>query len=225
MRSTPKTDDVLNAIKANPDLDAEGLSNLCRHVSTNYVNRLVAVFTSLRKAAATIPQANPRKLLEKVQKDSGWHYEPVSVDIINKMLAVLAPADQNALGAGTPEKVLRAIYERRGQPEFRQRLLKAYDGRCCITGCDAEQALEAAHIVSYAETGSQKIENGLLLRADVHTLFDLDLVTVNPNTLRVVLARPLRGTGYADLDGRRIRQPKSREDSPRRALMQRWKAL
>src|SRR5262245_42509124 len=45
-----------------------------------------------------------------------------------------------------PKKVRRLINERRGQPKFREKLLSAYGGRCAVTGCDAEAALEAAHI-------------------------------------------------------------------------------
>jgi hypothetical protein len=63
-----------------------------------------------------------------------------------------------------PPRVMRAIRIRQGQEGFRTWLLVAYGSRCAITGCDAEQALEAAHILGYAETGDQDVTNGLLLR-------------------------------------------------------------
>lgn len=71
------------------------------------------------------------------------------------------------------ERVLGQIVRRRGQQEFREKLLVAYEGRCAITGCDAIEALEAAHIVPYLGTETNHVQNGLLLRADIHTLFDL----------------------------------------------------
>jgi predicted restriction endonuclease len=120
------------------------------------------------------------------------------------------------------EKVWQAICQRRGQADFRQSLLKAYEGRCCITDCNAQPALEAAHIVGYAESGSQHVGNGLLLRADVHTLFDLGLVRIKPETMQVVLDESLRKTSYEELHGRQIRLPKSKQESPAKALLQRW---
>lgn len=47
------------------------------------------------------------------------------------------------------QRAITAIVRRRGQPEFRQRLIDAYQGRCAITGCDAVEALEAAHIIPH----------------------------------------------------------------------------
>jgi len=45
------------------------------------------------------------------------------------------------------ERVLASIVRRRGQAEFRKKLLAAYRGRCAVSGCDVEDVLEAAHIV------------------------------------------------------------------------------
>ena len=66
-----------------------------------------------------------------------------------------------------------SIVQRQGQSKFRQELLAAYNSRCAITGCDIEPALEAAHIIPYKGTETNCPQNGLLLRADIHTLFDL----------------------------------------------------
>jgi HNH endonuclease len=122
-----------------------------------------------------------------------------------------------------PEKVLRAITDRRGQTEFRAKLLVAYGGRCAITQCDAEPALEAAHILGYAETGSQAVTNGLLLRADIHTLFDTGHIRIDPETMTVVLSAELASTCYQDLAGRPIVFPARAADKPsKEALQERW---
>ena len=122
-----------------------------------------------------------------------------------------------------PETVLRAIKQRRGQPEFRAKLTEAYGGRCAITGCDAVPALEASHIVGYAETGSQDVTNGLLLRADIHTLFDCDLIRIDPTSMSVVLTDGLKGTAYDELDGKPLRSPRNPGDAPSTpALRKRW---
>jgi putative restriction endonuclease len=99
------------------------------------------------------------------------------------------------------------ILRRRGQHAFREQLMHAYNGRCAISRYDAPDALEAAHIVPYARSGLTTASNGLLLRADVHTLFDLGLVAVRPDSFQVVLSDRLQGTRYEALQGCSVSQP------------------
>ncbi|WP_417667582.1 HNH endonuclease [Pseudidiomarina sp.] len=74
---------------------------------------------------------------------------------------------------------LRAVALRRGQSAFRNKLLISYNAKCCISGCDIAAALEAAHIAPYLGAHSNIVTNGLLLRSDLHTLFDLGLVAID----------------------------------------------
>jgi len=106
-------------------------------------------------------------------------------------------------------RTLRNIVQRRGQQSFRQALIDAYDGHCAITGCDVVDVLEGAHIHPYRGEETNHPSNGLLLRTDVHTLFDLGLLTIRPEDLRVVLAPRLRRerSAYADLQGVSLRTP------------------
>lgn len=129
----------------------------------------------------------------------------------------LASAQNSALeqGAFDPaslydarERIMASIVRRRGQPVFRQRLLEAYDGICAMTGCTARPALEAAYIVPYQGPLTNQVTNGLLLRADVHTLFDLALITVDEK-LTVVVTSELAGTEYNQLAGRRLHLPRN----------------
>lgn len=105
------------------------------------------------------------------------------------------------------KRISTSIVQRQGQPKFRRDLLEAYNGRCAITGCDAEQALEAAHIIPYLGPDTNHPSNGLLLRADIHTLFDLYLVTVDPETMKVRIDPSLAKTCYGELDGRHLQLP------------------
>ncbi|HEX2206797.1 MAG TPA: HNH endonuclease signature motif containing protein [Longimicrobium sp.] len=77
-----------------------------------------------------------------------------------------APDDDPARLAQFARKV------RRGQAKFRQNLLKLYGGRCAVSGWAPESVLEAAHILLHADSGLNHSENGILLRADLHILFD-----------------------------------------------------
>ena len=68
--------------------------------------------------------------------------------------------------------------------------------------------------------------NGLLLRADIHTLFDLDLIGINPKTLEVELAEVLKNSVYSELAGRKLSDPLRPSDAPNRdALADRWKTF
>jgi hypothetical protein len=78
-------------------------------------------------------------------------------------------------------KIERLVVLRQGQKAFREALLSAYQGRCAISGCDVEQVLEAAHIMPYLGEHTNFVTNGLLLRADLHTLFDLGIIRIKPN--------------------------------------------
>ena len=93
---------------------------------------------------------------------------------------------------------------RRGQPKFRANLMKAYQDRCCISGTGPETVLEAVHLFPHTESGINKLDNGLLLRADLHSLFDAGLLRVHPETLGVELDGSLRGTDYWQYQGKTL---------------------
>ena len=102
------------------------------------------------------------------------------------------------------QRVISAIVRRRGQPAFRKNLFEAYKGRCAITGCDVESVLEAAHIIPYKGQETNHTANGLLLRADLHTLFDLQLVAVDEETMCLLVSPELDGTVYESFRGKRL---------------------
>lgn len=112
------------------------------------------------------------------------------------------------------EKIIRSIVQRRGQPEFRKKLIEAYGGCCAITGANAEQALEAAHIRPYKGKETNHISNGLLLRADVHTLFDLGLIAIDAKTMTVIVHSSLVDTTYKELLGKKLLLPKDKKYLP-----------
>ena len=111
------------------------------------------------------------------------------------------------------DRVVAEIVRRKGQAEFRRRLVDAYGGRCAISRYDVEPALEAAHISSYLGPKSQLVTNGLLLRTDLHALYDRSLITVSPE-LRVRISPKIGESKYASLDGRQLAVPKDRAAWP-----------
>jgi putative restriction endonuclease len=111
-------------------------------------------------------------------------------------------------------KTLAAIVRRNGQPAFRLALFAAYEGRCAVTSCNVSAALEAAHIVPYKGPETNHVTNGLLLRADLHTLFDLGLFAIDELRFTVVIAQSLLGTEYARWSGRKIYLPQRTSRRP-----------
>jgi predicted restriction endonuclease len=112
------------------------------------------------------------------------------------------------------QRAIRAILIRRGQPAFRRALLEAYGGRCVITGCAIEDVLEAAHIAPYRGSLTNHVSNGLLLRADLHTLFDCGLLSVEPTSRTVVIGDALKASSYVKIAGKRIRPPNNSAHGP-----------
>lgn len=105
------------------------------------------------------------------------------------------------------ERVLAEIVRRKGQERFRSKLLEAYDRQCAVTRYHAIPTLQAAHIMSYLGKHSQIVTNGLLLRADIHILYDKYLIAVDPETMKVQAAPSLSNTEYRELGGTRIHLP------------------
>lgn len=149
--------------------------------------------------------------------------EEMSSDLLPRRIKMIEDARQEAESAGAfhvedledaRRKTLAKIVQRQGQREFRTKLINAYEGRCAVTGCDVLEALEAAHIYPYMGQDTNVTKNGLLLRADIHTLFDLGKLTVDAETMEVLLERGLKETKYGKYQGQKIYLPTSEADRP-----------
>jgi hypothetical protein len=120
-------------------------------------------------------------------------------------------------------RVLREVVQRRGQQKFRKALIAAYSGRCAISGCPVTPLLEAAHITPYLGPDTNSITNGLLLRADLHTLWDLGLLAVDPDTHMVWVSPEINDPTYQGLAGAHLTDPSHPAQRPSiAALQQQW---
>jgi putative restriction endonuclease len=97
---------------------------------------------------------------------------------------------------------------RRGQPDFRKRLLNAYEDHCAISFVDCVTVLEAAHIKRYGGEETNHVQNGLLLRSDLHVLFDAGKIGINPSTLRIIVQESIRSTEYGRFHDQKLHLPK-----------------
>jgi len=118
------------------------------------------------------------------------------------------------------------VEQRLGQGTFRSRVTDAYGRRCAVTGERTLPVLEAAHIKPYAQQGPNRVDNGLLLRSDLHRLFDRGLVTVEPERLTFQVSERIRdeysnGRVYYELEGKPlIVLPERPDDRPNRAFLE-----
>lgn len=124
-------------------------------------------------------------------------------------IAPILIGDRKAPRYGPPT----LITPRLGQGAFRVVVTDAYQRRCAITGERTLPALEAAHIKPYADGGSHEPRNGLLMRRDIHALFDSGYVTVTPE-LRFHVSRRIKeefenGRDYYRMHGQQVALPQS----------------
>ncbi|MGW9193069.1 HNH endonuclease [Micromonospora chersina] len=166
---------------------------------------------------------------EGVRSDGLWHRGDTASEVLvstaeaqNKSTADAEPPPSDDYDARL--RVVRQIVARRGQRAFRAGLLLAYGGRCAITGADVEAVLEAAHLRSYRGDNSNVLSNGLLLRADVHTMLDLRLLAIEPSNRRVRVSQQLAKTSYWSLDGTQLAEPAAENQRPAAAVLEAvWK--
>ena len=146
-------------------------------------------------------------------------------DIQGQLQAV---AFRGEMGGEIPQPVSRygepvVVLPRLGQGSFKIMVADAYSRRCTVTGERALPVLQAAHIRPYAEGGDHRVDNGLLLRSDLHILFDRGYMTVTPD-YRVEVSRRLKkdfdnGEEYFARHGQRIVLPKSPGWRPNRGFL------
>jgi putative restriction endonuclease len=117
-------------------------------------------------------------------------------------------------GRGKPTLVIPRV----GQGAFRIELEKQYQMRCAVTGERTRPALEAAHIKPFALVGEHQLPNGLLLRSDIHKLFDQGYVTVTPDRLfrvsKAIREEFENGRDYYAMDGKELRDTLSPSARP-----------
>jgi len=113
------------------------------------------------------------------------------------------------------------ILLRRGRKMFRDELIRRYGACCMISGCTTVALIEAAYIQPESAPKFNNPTNGLLLRSDLHTLFDLNLVGIDPMRLAIAIHPDLLDSEYKSLDGAALRIANGRGPN-RRALATRW---
>jgi len=116
---------------------------------------------------------------------------------------VALPDDLDESPGADDQRRFGLIKARRGQTQFRESLIGAYAGQCAVTRSGIVDLLEAAHIAPHAQGTNYRISNGLLLRADIHTLFDLHLLSID-DRYRIHLSRLIDTSEYLRYRGKEL---------------------
>ncbi|MET8119917.1 HNH endonuclease [Micromonospora sp. NPDC005189] len=118
----------------------------------------------------------------------------------------------------------RLVPQRLGQQSFKAVVLGAYGRRCAITGNKVQPVLQAAHIRPLPMGGEHRLDNGLLLKSDVHILFDRGYLGVDPKHRLLVSPRLRTEFGNGDQfyakAGEQIALPERRSDRPRAEFLE-----
>lgn len=122
------------------------------------------------------------------------HPAPIVQDVA---LSVPVPSQRTTMVACAPS--------RDGQAAFRAAVLDAY-GKCAVTGCHDRDALQAAHVIPYVDERSHVLSNGLCLRADVHCLYDRDLLRIGADMV-VWVSPEVKSAEYRALHGVQVAVP------------------
>jgi putative restriction endonuclease len=134
------------------------------------------------------------------------------------------PVLRDQVGEGEVMWNSALVRQRLGQGAFRILVTDTYDRHCAITGEKALPALEAAHIQPVTQEGNHRIDNGLLMRSDIHRLFDAGYVTITPD-YKFHASRKLKddfdnGEEYFRLNGSNIWLPRDSDSRPKREFLE-----
>jgi putative restriction endonuclease len=164
----------------------------------------------------------PNIVQGKTYQDS----EPIGARVWHEVRGAAATVKPSAVAEdryGTPVLVAPRL----GQGEFRIAVTDAYERRCAMTAERTLPALDAAHIIPYSQRGEHRLDNGLLLRKDLHALFDAGYLGIGSD-MRVMVSRRIRedyenGRDYYALSGNVVRVPADLEARPNRLFLE-WHA-
>jgi len=106
------------------------------------------------------------------------------------------------------------FWQRVYQSVFRKCLLSIYNNQCAVTGCAIIETLQAAHILQRKGEDDNSVGNGLILRADVHLLFDNRKLSISPEDFKVIVHPDLRDSEYGAFHGKKISLPIDQHDWP-----------
>ncbi len=162
----------------------------------------------LLKLAAPPRRWNTQASGVKLERDAARQIDEV-IDSFHT--GGIDPVERAFQDAATQEiarhRKLGELARRPGQRVFSDEIRRNYRHTCALTGCITSDALQAAHVHTQKGIDDNSMTNGLLLRSDIHTLFDAFLITLSPDGTKVEVSSELTDPSYAFLRNVLVRQP------------------
>lgn len=172
-----------------------------------------------------VPASYPINAMQGARYDAATATGRELLDAVTRALQMVPPRrirgpEQTPAMFGDPGLVRRRL----GQGAFRVLVTDNFDRRCAVTGEKTLPVLQAAHILPVTKGGQHRPDNGLLLRSDLHTLFDLGYVTVTPD-YQFQVSGALKdqwsnGRVYYEMQRRAIQLPTHPSDRPAREFLE-----
>ena len=215
------------------DLQYLGAGSLCDIRDLAIFNKINEKFESDKDFQTRNKRGNNiyRETLEKyreflislttssVGKELGPHLDQVRRIAESRSVPPYMPFDQNY---GVVQ-ILSDVIRRRGEHEFRENLLNIYNYQCAITGSNLIGLLEVTHITPFPGSDCNRPQNCLILRSDIHTLWDLGLIAIDPKQFNVWVHPNITDSAYRALVGTIPFIPKMDADRPSSdALQKQW---
>lgn len=177
------------------------------------------LYYSIQPAEIEFFKDNFRQIYNNLKLNKPTSFTPKPVFLIPE----LSPYKPDS--ADTRVYKLRKIPSREGQQRFKELLLGIYGSTCMLTACDIQETIEASHICPYRGKKDHHPANGLLLRKDLHSLFDADLFGIHPETLKIHLHSSLQNSYYKKYEGKSIKPANKKFNPSKEALSVRWRAF
>lgn len=172
----------------------------------------------MARAYATLPSSRLIQEIKKYRPERIWALKDDDIHTVEKLIETAGGLRQGIVVDPMSEALIRnsenikaAIAERKtglvklrpGQAAFRQTAIERHAGRCVFTKTNILEVLEAAHVIPHTgEPQFERPDNSLLLRRDVHALFDLFLLGLDPSSGEILVSPKLENSIYAKLQGR-----------------------
>lgn len=185
-------------IKKQVDLELAGRAHPIAEMHTSYFKERGFYTANIDEVKPTVI-AEKRFIVKDVENDN------VIFDTVNQLLDVYL----NNIMKNDSEKfyfdsyVSRLSLSRNGQNEFRKKLFEKYGMACLVTGYKNVAALEASHIIPHSSSLDYSHENGLLLRSDIHSLYDKNLIGISEDGVITITAEALCDE-YRPLVGKKL---------------------
>jgi hypothetical protein len=154
-----------------------------------------------------------------------WSNDGKKILILNKNIDLNKTSNSvpEALNDELDTKQIIARKRRRGQNKFRNKLLSVYDGKCAISESAVIQVLQACHLNPHRNSGINISTNGILLRSDIHDLFDENLIAICPDNLIIHVSKILENTEYFTYHGKILGKRNDNLFPDVNSIKERWK--